>query len=877
VLADHLLYRECVTGAGVATGYADAVFTAFQRKFGGAVLQNLAELDWRIRAVAAAAKPASRAIKRGPPVLDRIWATLHARFESAPHSERAHMLETFRDVAYLQPEPVLAIVEHALAHQATTPERAVATLFVDWDHGHVLRYVPPVLRQIAYHLEHLPRCYELLWELGRDDDGDVNGDHPINVMRDVASYDIDKPIEFAEAVMGVVERLAAASDAFNHRHTPLDALDPLMAKGGAAFRSTRRGISHTPFLVDPERVAAVQQRGLAVLAAIVAHPDFPAVKRAIDSLDQVLAAPRAPRIEKPTRAQLEQWRAMRSAALAILRQAAMTPHPLSTFVVREALARHARYGLDDDGIRADVRTALGEIEETYELRLARAVCESASAYDDEERGTDGVDWRAVERRQAEARQQVAGEFLARHKAPADAARSLEEFVTAARDAKVELKTFAFWEALTEASPAISAKVTARTATGLHPGLVHALDAGLRSTAEAKGVGAGEGVKLLASAARSKEAAVRRAAALSLRHRSWPKRPSTAEKRLFEALLHDPDLNVRHAAVGAVRWVAVAGFTDLALGLLNAVEFGGNGRIAAKVAQVFSDGPAPRGPLGLARVSNAQLRRFLKKLAEVDSIGDHELLELLDELAGRLPSEVIDLVLERLTIAEKRQRSRASHHKVLARSTLGRRARHGGTAGSRGATKDYRALPYQWHGSSLKKLTSAPAFPRLIRRLRDHALRPAGDSTALSRIFADATDRLAAPGAQEALMEWVVSGDHRKLEAATLLIQEAGRAFIFDNPAFVARVLLAARSAGRVTEQRVLSSLHISGNGGVIGSDSTSPGQPFPKDVDRRDRATALAATLAVGSPERSFYDAVARGAQERIDRAIQEGEEMDLA
>jgi hypothetical protein len=70
---------------------------------------------------------------------------------------------------------------------------------------------------------------------------------------------------------------------------------------------------------------------------------------------------------------------------------------LAAFAVREVLARHARYGRDDDAVRVEVRKALETVADSYELRLARSICETPSAYDDEEHGSQLDDDASVHR------------------------------------------------------------------------------------------------------------------------------------------------------------------------------------------------------------------------------------------------------------------------------------------------------------------------------------------------------------------------------------------------------------------------------------------------------------------------------------------------
>ena len=63
-------------------------------------------------------------------------------------------------------------------------------------HSDVLRQLPALLRQISYTLDYLPRCCNLLWELGRDDDRMPHSkpDHAIRVLTDLGGYEIGKAV-----------------------------------------------------------------------------------------------------------------------------------------------------------------------------------------------------------------------------------------------------------------------------------------------------------------------------------------------------------------------------------------------------------------------------------------------------------------------------------------------------------------------------------------------------------------------------------------------------------------------------------------------------------------------------------------------------------
>ena len=68
-LADFLLEKACVSDLTGSTGYADAVFQAFDGENLSSLLANLAELDWRLKQKNTATR-----------VLTNIWDRIDERF-----------------------------------------------------------------------------------------------------------------------------------------------------------------------------------------------------------------------------------------------------------------------------------------------------------------------------------------------------------------------------------------------------------------------------------------------------------------------------------------------------------------------------------------------------------------------------------------------------------------------------------------------------------------------------------------------------------------------------------------------------------------------------------------------------------------------------
>ncbi len=232
VLADHLLHSASVAAGGMSTGYADSVFDAFHQPFSGAVLTNLAELDWRLRSTTPGADT----------ILDNVWRKIRANFESASHVGRGRLLDSLRDVAHLQPERTFGLIEYAIANPSTVPESgAFAEYFaLRSSHSRVMDHLPSILKQIAFHLDYLPRCLDILWILGRDDSRATNPNpgHGMRILLDIAEYDLDKPVAVQAETLNAIEKWMNDADVERHPHSPLDVLDPILERTGISHRST---------------------------------------------------------------------------------------------------------------------------------------------------------------------------------------------------------------------------------------------------------------------------------------------------------------------------------------------------------------------------------------------------------------------------------------------------------------------------------------------------------------------------------------------------------------------------------------------------------------------------------------------------------------
>ena len=141
-------------------------------------------------------------------------------FQEASNLGRSMALEILKKIAVYQPERTLELVEHAILNPTTESGIPEGFPLYGDTHNDILRQLPSLLRQISYTLEFLPRCCDLLWELGRDDDRNLhsNPDHGVRVLADLGGYEIGKPFIVTSRVLDTIEKLL--EDPGSHDHIP---------------------------------------------------------------------------------------------------------------------------------------------------------------------------------------------------------------------------------------------------------------------------------------------------------------------------------------------------------------------------------------------------------------------------------------------------------------------------------------------------------------------------------------------------------------------------------------------------------------------------------------------------------------------------------
>ena len=123
-----------------------------------------------------------------------------------------------------------------------------------------------------------------------------------------------------------------------------------------------------------------------------------------------------------------------------------------------------------------------------------------------------------------------------------------------------------------------------------------------------------------------------------------------------------------------------------------------------------------------------------------------------------------------------------------------------------------------------------------------------------------------------LDEWILSADEHQFISAVAFLGEAPRAFVWEKQQFVIKILDQAQKFSTKCYRKISSSLH----GSVLqGGRSGTPGQPFPEDIEQRDKSHEMMQKLPVGSPAYRFYKALFEEAKSEITRHTNEDFEFE--
>lgn len=831
LLADFLVADACVDPrTGAPTGYADRVRTAIGGELAQHLIRNLAKLDWRV----------TREHDGSSRVLEDIWTALTSEFLALGVVQRAGLLRELSEVSYYQPGRAVELARLLIANStadlgvdaALLPRQALG-------YDHVLDSLPQFLRGAGYHLEYLGEVADLLWQLGRDRDGPLHSrpENAVRILQDLTRIEPNKPLAFSERILDRAVRWLDEPDVGSHLHSPFDVMETILDTEGHTSQSRGWTFTMTPYAVNADAVRPLRRRVLQTALARLYNPDLRVSVRAASLLESGLRYPSGLFGADVLDATRDSWTPEFVWLLGELRQALddRLPEPVTQQRLRAAMNWQAKYGGHE--AKAGARAVLAALGDDLATRLTEALAHgwahSANMLEDED-----LDYEALEARWRERQRSVATELLTTHPMPADCVRQVEDQLTALAESgsHTAASPGPFLDILFGLSSA-SAEETVRCSIErpssslrdhLHIALaaLHSADPDKAFALATACLAVTEPVPLAVWVAAAYGTILRRSS------------PPERELALLRELGQHESQQVRLNVARGLRFgeaLPAAARIDLAL----SINIGGSAAIADEVVGNFG----AHGDFAVADLTGAQRQYLVAELVPCADIGGYQISTFLSALSVSDARAVVDLLQLRIEYS-----------------------------GAEAVGSDYHPVPYRWDDASPLMFRESGEFEDVVRRVLDWAARE--DDGWRRSFWSPQLFACVVRTYDETLLSildgWISTIESRRLETVAHLLREAPTQFVWTNAAWVSRLVDEADALGTECYASVASSLHAAV---VSGGRSGRPGEPFPEDVEQKEKATAIARTLPPGSPAHRFFVALVKSAESAIQWSVQRDEE----
>jgi DNA-binding XRE family transcriptional regulator len=244
------------------------------------LLVNASRMDWQVRDGAATQID----------MVGQLWKTLEEELLSGSFDQQVALLKLVAKIAYYQPQPALELIESMLALVIDPAETPAADSSI-WaaSRDDVLHGLSPVLRNVAYRLEYLPRALELLWVLAQDDRRPTNQypDHPVRVLQQLADLQTGKPFQYIHAIIDAATGWLGEPS----KISPFDVIGRVLAVEGSEELSSDLTLTFYSFQIDPASVRELRKRVLDLAVEQARGKDIIAAVRGIKALEGAIRGP----------------------------------------------------------------------------------------------------------------------------------------------------------------------------------------------------------------------------------------------------------------------------------------------------------------------------------------------------------------------------------------------------------------------------------------------------------------------------------------------------------------------------------------------------------------------------------------------------------
>lgn len=722
-------------------------------------------------------------------------------------------IEAVRSVAVYQPAQALRFVRERLQE------------------GKSFREAASILANIAYTDRYRDEALRLLWEIGREDmrSPGQNPEHAMRVLAELAEYGEHKPRDFNEAMAAFAFGLMDDPSAFDGPHTPLDFVKPLLSGTIERTRSRGRTITLSSMFVRYEFAEPLRTAVIGRLLALLEHPVPRVAAIAASAIEQAVRHPygfggAAPDANTQARYDRE-FAATISSAAKLAAKGALAPTTLLRLA--NAVHWHAEFGRGRPHSAA--RKLIRELPNSLDFRLRAAMADQARFAFGEE--VEGEDWhdKLPERLQA-----LAEEIKQVWPDPAALLDALEAALRDLLDAGFDgHSAYLLLNVLVLGDLNLATALLERASSGRASHFRGHVSASMTQLLDANPAAGRE--RLASYFETDPELAARAITGLGSLSRALDPPDVALLRRGLEA----DDVPLARTALATLHWMR--GLSDAQVKeLLLAVPFDSHPALLDDVATLIMG--RRRGLL--AALSGDEIDRLLERLGAVPQLDGHWVEALLCGLVETDPAKLADFLVIRTEAALREE------------------------------DQGIEFLGYRFNDGKLA-LDKTPDGAILLEKIWDWMRTHDNDEGYKVYRIAEFVSKLF-----DVNSDLVVQFFDARLDTAVpvelkwmaKLLRHAHHSFPFKRAAFVESFL---ERAAAVSPDAHSLGIEMLVSAAVTGMKSGSLGEPMPRDLEARDRATEALLGLGALSPARRLYEAILEDAKRDIAQAIREGAAYD--
>lgn len=815
-------------GDTLGTGYLGRIEPLVAGASAEHLFVNVSRVDWQV----------SQRREGAPSLADSLWQVFRDRIAAADLIDRRELVRLLTKVAYFQPERTLRlsrwIIDHPTSH--ISEENQVWKVFTPPSYIDVLHELAPALKMAAMNFVTLDEALAQLWELAQADQRPTNPHpgHSLRVLAETAEFDICKPLDYNHAVIDTVQTWFDNDS----RISPFQVLEPMLATEGDDTSLRGHTLTFRPYPFIAASVMPVRQRVIDLAFDEITSQDLRRAAAAVALLKAALRYPSGTFGRHVTPEERNAWTPGFIDTIQRLGNVGATPNldPAILVAIREALHWHENYSTSatQQAAEAAVQGLRGGIEPLLALTVH-----------------DG--WGNLIRDREDSFEQMESKRLQLIQDTYEALSSqTDDEVVATVGDRLDADLRAFGPGSGHPGPLIAGLIKARSSLAaalLEPFRSDSVPAALEPLlpivlgAYAE-IDPGQALVLTKQLLANGSDERRRSVVQALNWNRGVRKVEGEELGLLLQLAADPDPFIRRGVTRVAQGLAHHQKVQ-ALRLLAAIRFADDPQLADEVFMSFSQ------QLGLHwdNYPEQDLMRMRRDLVILDDIGRYSISKALADRSATDPAWVIRLLEERVEHAESLK--------------------------SRGG---YRAMPFRWDNPLRIRETTefAAGLHGVLAWITDDV-----DSWTRREQGADVFAAVAGPydkNVVAVLINVLAAGaeDTAKAvanaRAVAAVLREAHRTFIWDESEFVRIALHSADRLGEKVLREVTGALW---GATISGARSGTPGEPFPEDIEQRDKSLKIAETLPTGSLEENFYRDMAKSAEESIARELAEDQPGD--